>query len=242
MASISSLRPLAARFAARAASAAAALAAVCAAVLALAPPAAAGGHAVLIEQYAYAPAALTIEQGDTVTWTNHDSVQHDVTITSGPTSFHSPMLAQGQSWTYTFATAGSYSYICSVHPDMRASVTVTPRATAAPKPAAPAPKAAAPAAPKGTPTSTPATAGSTTKKAAKRVAAAPPAAQVAAPAATQEAIPAVTGTESLSPLLLVAGASTAVMVFCLLLMTSRPVTRPAADQELVREPVEDPLD
>ena len=89
----------------------------------MAAPASATDHHVMIEQYAYGPANLNIDQGDTVTWTNHDSVEHDVVVTSGPASFRSPMLSQGESWSHTFTTPGSYSYICSVHPEMRAAVT-----------------------------------------------------------------------------------------------------------------------
>ena len=36
-----------------------------------------------IKQYAYGPGSLTINQGDTVTWTNQDTVPHDVVVTSG---------------------------------------------------------------------------------------------------------------------------------------------------------------
>jgi len=241
MASISPQRHLPTRLATGAATAAVLLGAICAAVLALASPAAASTHAVMIQHYAYSPAALSVDQGDTVTWTNMDSVQHDVTVTSGPTSFHSPMLAQGQSWSFRFTTAGAYSYICSVHPDMRASVTVTAKAQTAPKPA-PATKSAPQVAPT---TATTAAALPATPKRHRAPATAPAATQVAAPAATQEVAttPAAVSTESLNPLLLVAGASTAVMVFCLLLMTSRPVALPGATRDdPVLEPVEEPED
>jgi hypothetical protein len=141
------------------------------------------------------------------------------------------MLAQGQSWSHTFTVAGSYSYICSVHPDMRGSVTVRAKAPVAPKPAhkpvqtekaSPAPTAA----PQSAEPSPASRGGSRTSKTASP---APIAAEAAAPAATQElAATSVAGsTATLDPLLLVAGASTAVMVFCLLLMTSRPVVKPA---------------
>src|SRR5438270_1189021 len=77
---------------------------------------------VMIEQYAYSSATLTVRVGDTVTWTNHDQAQHDVVTTSAPAAFRSPLLAQGQSWSQTFTVPGTYSYYCSVHPDMRAQV------------------------------------------------------------------------------------------------------------------------
>jgi plastocyanin len=78
--------------------------------------------------YKYTPAALTIAVGDTVTWTNHDSAPHNVVVTDGPEKFTSPLLQQGQ----TFSKAGTYSYFCSVHPDMTAKVTVTGGSTPPP--------------------------------------------------------------------------------------------------------------
>lgn len=236
-------RTLPTRLAAGAAGVLLLLGTAAAAVVALGSPAAAAAHAVMIQHYAYSPAALTVDQGDTVTWTNHDSVQHDVMVTSGPATFHSPMLAQGQSWSFTFTVPGAYSYVCSVHPDMRASVTLRPKSTPAPMPAhmtKAQPATAAPstaAAPTGKTHAGKPSAGTSAQGAAP----APAATQAAAPAATQAitATPAAT-TASLDPLLLVAGASTAVMVFCLLLMTSRPVGKATEATEATEtvEPVE----
>jgi plastocyanin len=195
-------------------------------LLCLSGPAGAAGHDIAIHQYAYAPATLTIQQGDTVTWTNQDSVAHDVTVTSGPTAFHSPMLAQGQSWTYTFATAGSYGYVCSVHPDMTASITVAPRPTRSPAPHSPVRHTQAVAPASSAPPSH--AAGARPGPRAHRPPAPTAQAEVAAPAMSQQI-----GTDApaatLDPLLFVAGASLAVMVFCLLLMTSRPVAQPAGE-------------
>ncbi|MEU0877557.1 cupredoxin family copper-binding protein [Lentzea sp. NPDC005914] len=74
--------------------------------------------------YAFQPASLTINVGDTVTWTNHDTAPHNVVVTDGPEKFTSPNLQQGQTYTFTFTKSGTYSYYCSIHPDMKASVTV----------------------------------------------------------------------------------------------------------------------
>ncbi|XVV03751.1 cupredoxin domain-containing protein [Actinosynnema sp. CA-248983] len=89
------------------------------------PGAAAAAHQVAIAGYAYSPASLTVNVGDTVTWTNQDSAPHNVVVTSGPEKFTSPTLQKGQSFSFTFTKPGSYQYYCSVHPDMKASVTVT---------------------------------------------------------------------------------------------------------------------
>lgn len=75
--------------------------------------------------YKFSPAELTVNVGDAVTWTNHDQAPHNVVISDGPEKFTSPLLQTGQSFTYTFAKPGTYSYYCSVHPDMTAKVTVT---------------------------------------------------------------------------------------------------------------------
>ena len=182
-----------------------------------ASPAQAANHQVKIAKYAYGPSGLTITQGDTVTWTNLDTVEHDVFVTNGPESFRSPMLGKGESWSHTFGTAGSYSYICSVHPDMRASVTVDAApapATSAPAHETHAPEAAQSAGTAPSPAATPAPTPAQTPAPTTAATIAQPAAPAAAPAAP---------TSTLNPLLLVAGASVAVVVFCLLLMASRPV-------------------
>jgi amicyanin len=82
--------------------------------------------------YKFTPAALTVSVGDTVTWTNHDQAPHNVVVTDGPEKFTSPLLQAGQSFSYTFGKAGTYSYYCSVHPDMTAKVTVTGGGTTPP--------------------------------------------------------------------------------------------------------------
>ena len=101
--------------------------------------ASAAAHQITIRNYAYGSGLMSISQGDTVTWTNQDSVSHDVVVTNGPVKFRSPMLTKGKSWSYTFSKAGAYSYTCSVHPDMRGTIVAKSKA-AAPAPA-PAPAA-----------------------------------------------------------------------------------------------------
>lgn len=88
--------------------------------------------------YKFSPADLTINVGDTVTWTNHDTAPHNIVITDGPEKFTSPTLQNGQTFSHTFTQAGKYSYYCSIHPDMKATVTVTGSApTSAPPTSAP---------------------------------------------------------------------------------------------------------
>jgi plastocyanin len=87
---------------------------------------------VQIKGYAFAPAALSVPVGTTVTWTNYDTAPHTVTTSSGPKTISSPQLQTGQSFSYTFTAVGTYQYYCAVHPDMKATVTVLPAATATP--------------------------------------------------------------------------------------------------------------
>lgn len=97
----------------------------------------AGATSVAIKNYAFAPASLTVAVGTKVTWTNEDTAPHTVTVSSGPVKFSSPNLQKGDSFTYTFTTAGTYSYYCAVHPDMVAKVIATgggPSATPTPAP------------------------------------------------------------------------------------------------------------
>jgi plastocyanin len=97
--------------------------------------------------YKFVPADLTVNVGDMVTWTNHDSAPHNVVVTEGPEKFTSPLIQQGQSFTYMFAKAGTYSYYCSVHPDMTAKVTATGGTTPPPPTTTPPPPTGPPTAP-----------------------------------------------------------------------------------------------
>jgi plastocyanin len=85
----------------------------------------AGSTPVMIENYAFSPATLTIATGTKVTWTNMDTAPHTVTVDSGPVKFSSPTLQKGDTFTYTFTAPGTYTYYCAVHPDMTAKVIVT---------------------------------------------------------------------------------------------------------------------
>jgi plastocyanin len=91
-----------------------------------APAVPVAGNAVTIMNFAFAPAALTVKAGTTVTWTNKDSDAHTVTSQGSGGPLGSAALATGQSYSYTFAKPGTYSYLCTIHPFMTATVTVTP--------------------------------------------------------------------------------------------------------------------
>ena len=82
---------------------------------------------VSIKDMAFSPANISVKVGDTVTWTNHDSIAHTVTETDGQTGPKSDSIEPGKSFVYTFDKAGTYKYNCSVHPSMTGTVTVTAR-------------------------------------------------------------------------------------------------------------------
>jgi plastocyanin len=78
---------------------------------------------VVIDNFSFSPKTFTVPAGATVTWTNHDNVPH--VVTSADNQFQkSPVLKAGQSFSRTFATAGTYSYFCSIHPRMTGKIIV----------------------------------------------------------------------------------------------------------------------
>lgn len=80
------------------------------------------GNSVTISNYAYSPSTITVKVGDTVTWTNQDSVQHSAT--ADDKSWDTGLLAQGKSGSVTFSKAGTFTYHCSIHPMMHGTVIV----------------------------------------------------------------------------------------------------------------------
>jgi LPXTG-motif cell wall-anchored protein len=83
---------------------------------------AASSGGVSIQGFAFHPPTITVSVGDTVTWTNQDSAEHTATASDG--SFDTGTLRKGQSGSHTFTRAGTFSYICSIHPFMHGTVEV----------------------------------------------------------------------------------------------------------------------
>jgi plastocyanin len=78
---------------------------------------------VIVDNFSFSPQTLTVPTGATVTWSNHDNEPH--TVTSADNRFpKSPVLKPGQRFSNTFATAGTYSYFCSIHPRMTGKIIV----------------------------------------------------------------------------------------------------------------------
>ena len=89
---------------------------------ALPATAAPGDVQVMIKNYDYAPMAVAVPVGGSVTWKNLDGEPHTVTSTDG--SFRSEALDEDDTFTFKFTKPGVYQYICTIHPKMRATVTV----------------------------------------------------------------------------------------------------------------------
>ena len=86
-------------------------------------PASASAGAVAIKGFSFMPSSVTVTKGTTVTWTNSDPTTHTVTGSSG--GFDSGSLPAGKTFTFTFATAGTYQYHCAIHNYMTGTVVVT---------------------------------------------------------------------------------------------------------------------
>lgn len=79
---------------------------------------------VSITNFAFSPGTITVKAGTTVVWTNKDQDAHTVTATSH--AFGSQPLNTGDTFRHAFASPGTYSYLCTIHPFMTATVVVTP--------------------------------------------------------------------------------------------------------------------
>ena len=81
-------------------------------------------YSIDISGFSFAPSALTVQVGDTVTWTNLDSAGHTVTFSGSPT-LSSGGLQEGDTHSVTFDSVGTYTYLCSPHSYMQGTITVT---------------------------------------------------------------------------------------------------------------------
>src|SRR2546427_7282895 len=122
-------------------------------LLALPLVAIAATSAVTIQNSAFAPASVTVRVGDTVTWTNRDAFSH--TSTSDTGAWDTGVITAAGSRSFTFGSAGTFAYHCSIHSFMHGAVVVqavstpqpTPPPTAPPTPVRTAPPTIAPTEP-----------------------------------------------------------------------------------------------
>jgi plastocyanin len=87
-----------------------------------APGADTGSHAVAIANRAFSPARVTVLEGDSVAWRNNEVMVHNVSVAGG--AVFSGSLSRGASFSHRFTDAGSYAYLCTLHPFMTGRVDV----------------------------------------------------------------------------------------------------------------------
>ena len=78
--------------------------------------------AIKIDNFIFSPNPITVAAGTTIRWTNRDDIPHNVV--SDDKSFKSKVLDTDETFTYTFAKPGTYTYFCSIHPKMTGKVVV----------------------------------------------------------------------------------------------------------------------
>jgi plastocyanin len=85
---------------------------------------------VKIDNFAFAPATLTITAGTTVTWKNDDDSPHRIGDKNG--TFKSAALDTDDTFSHTFGAPGEYPYICTIHPYMAGKIIVKPAGKTSP--------------------------------------------------------------------------------------------------------------
>lgn len=78
---------------------------------------------VKLQDIQFKPGSITVKVGQKITWTNADSVAHNVKADSGA-DFSSPTLNQGDTFSYTPQKAGTITYECTFHQGMTGTITV----------------------------------------------------------------------------------------------------------------------
>jgi plastocyanin len=86
-----------------------------------ATPVAKASVTVSMVDYSFSPAGVTVAPGDTVTWVNNGQEDHTAT----GSGFDTGIVAPGASGSASFASPGSFPYVCSLHPNMKGTVTVS---------------------------------------------------------------------------------------------------------------------
>jgi plastocyanin len=86
------------------------------------PPPPSGSGDVQIVDNAFTPRSYSVAVGSTVRWVNAGALPHTVTSNAG--GFDSGFVMAGQTYQRTFNAAGTYDYICTLHPEMTGTITV----------------------------------------------------------------------------------------------------------------------
>jgi len=84
-----------------------------------------GSTIIVIRNFGFEPASVTVARGGTVTWVNCDEPgQPSHTSTADAGAWNSPTLAPGEAFSRTFDQAGDFTYHCEPHPFMTGAVAV----------------------------------------------------------------------------------------------------------------------
>ena len=81
-----------------------------------------GGAAVKIDNFTFSPVKLSIAKGTEVTWTNDDDIPHTIVLTG--IGVRTKAIDTDKTFAYRFDKAGTFAYICGLHPQMHGQVVV----------------------------------------------------------------------------------------------------------------------
>lgn len=79
-------------------------------------------QSIKIDNFTFSPGKITVTKGTEVTWTNRDDIPHSIVMTA--IGVRSKPLDTDGSFAYRFNKAGTFSYICGLHPQMHGQIVV----------------------------------------------------------------------------------------------------------------------
>src|ERR1700739_4576560 len=85
---------------------------------------AADSSKITVDNFTFVPPVLHVKTGSTITWTNHDDIPHSIVCPA--LSVRSHPMDTNDSFSFTFTQAGTFTYLCGLHPFMHGQVEVAP--------------------------------------------------------------------------------------------------------------------
>ena len=82
-------------------------------------------NSITIADFSFSPSCTTVALSTQVTWTNTGAVSH-TTTSDVPGQWDSGVITATNTYSHTFNSAGTFAYHCSIHPQMTATIVVTP--------------------------------------------------------------------------------------------------------------------
>lgn len=74
----------------------------------------------------FAPTNLTVSVNTTVLWFNDTGNTHTVNSNDGSGELNSGSIGARKTFSHRFESAGTFSYVCAIHPSMTGTITVEP--------------------------------------------------------------------------------------------------------------------